>query len=394
MTTETIASSTESVTARPDAHARADRPSDRTAPLPPVGDDVASPTIIPTDPSTKDPAASARIVDMGSPSPGDAAASARIVDTGTPSPGSAAASARIVDMGAPSLDSAAASARIVDAGAPSLDSAAASARIVDMGAAAAAHIPHRAAVDSAPATTLPLPSNMSALIDALLRERSTFLSRANLTSDPAFVARTLILTTAISAAVFGVAMGLFRPGWQVLSSAVKFPAFLLITAAVATPAITGVRAALGQARQFRKDVFLVLTTMALVGLTLAACAPILLLAVQWGASYHTVVTLTVALCAVAGAGGGTFFLNNLSYDEARASTVLALVTLLVFSSVGCQLAWTLRPFIARPRASFEWLRPLEGSFLDSVTRSAQSAQGRYIRSQAPLPERQRALGDD
>ena len=243
-----------------------------------------------------------------------------------------------------------------------------------------------------------LPHFGPAVVDVLLRERGRFLRRAAVSADPVAVCRVLIVTTLLAAGVFGVSVGLFRPGWQALSSAIKLPLLLLVTAAVATPAITGVRRALGQSGCFRHDVELVLTTVALVSLALSAFAPIVLLAVQWNASYHQVVVLTVALCGFTGAAGLVFFLNHLSdavgpetpARQARFSPTLALVSLTVFTLVGTQLAWTMRPFIARPRAEFQWVRPLEGSFLDAVIVSLDSAKGVYHRASAPLPEGRRA----
>ena len=59
---------------------------------------------------------------------------------------------------------------------------------------------------------------------------------------------------------------------------------------------------------------------------------------------------------------------------------------LVFAGVGSQMSWTLRPFLVRPRTvQAPFLRDLEGSFLDSVGRSLDSAQGRFRREEAPLP---------
>ena len=245
-----------------------------------------------------------------------------------------------------------------------------------------------AAVSSNLASHAPLPNSGAGIVDALLRERSHFLPRAQKACDSVAISRALIVTTVLSAGVFGVAVGLFRPGWQVVASGIKLPLLLLVTAALATPAMTGVRLALGQPARFRDDVLLVLATVALVSLGLAAFAPVMLLAVQWSASYHQVVLLAVVLCGLSGGGGLIYFLNNIS-NGGRFSPVLALVSLAVFSMVGTQLAWTLRPFVARPRAGFEWVRPLEGSFVDAVSGSLRSARGVYYRSEAPLPEEER-----
>ena len=53
---------------------------------------------------------------------------------------------------------------------------------------------------------------------------------------------------------------------------------------------------------------------------------------------------------------------------------------------GMQMTWTLRPYVVRPRTEdVPFLRAREGSFLDSVSRSIDSARGIYYRGEAPLP---------
>ncbi len=60
--------------------------------------------------------------------------------------------------------------------------------------------------------------------------------------------------------------------------------------------------------------------------------------------------------------------------------------LTVFGLVGTQMAWTLRPFLLRPRTpDIMFVRSIEGSFIEAVTVSARSARGIYARDAAPLP---------
>jgi len=41
----------------------------------------------------------------------------------------------------------------------------------------------------------------------------------------------------------------------------------------------------------------------------------------------------------------------------------------VFCLVGAQMSWVLRPFIGDPERPFEWFRPRESNFFESVRRT-------------------------
>lgn len=224
-------------------------------------------------------------------------------------------------------------------------------------------------------------------VDQLLRRPVWFVEAAARHSTPREVVRLLMLTVLAGAGLFGASMGLFRPGPQILSSAVKLPLVFLFTAACAAPAYSAARWVSGATLSIRQDILLFLSTLALTSLVLAALAPVVLLAVLSGFSYHGTILSVVACSAVAGFVGLLAFARA-AHRRAGARLVPALLAAGVFALVGAQMAWTLRPFVARPRASFEVLREMEGSFLDSVRTTSRSARGHYDRDSAPLPERE------
>jgi hypothetical protein len=57
--------------------------------------------------------------------------------------------------------------------------------------------------------------------------------------------------------------------------------------------------------------------------------------------------------------------DELHVSGARVNAVFR-IWLLVFGLVGAQMGWVLRPFIGRPGAAFEWLRPMESNFFEAV----------------------------
>lgn len=234
---------------------------------------------------------------------------------------------------------------------------------------------------SAPRLDAPVQPGLEG-IDQLLRRPVWFVSAAAAHAEPGRILRALILTVLAGAAVFGAAMGVFRPGPQIVSSMVKLPLVLLLTAGLTVPAYTAARWATGAKADVRQDILLFVATLALVSLVLAALAPVVLLSVLTGFGYHAIILVVVTCAGLAGLVGVIAFVRATPRGTKLATTVAALV----FALVGTQMAWTLRPFVARPRADFAIVRSVEGSFLDAVHTSAESARGRYHRDAAPVPE--------
>lgn len=227
-----------------------------------------------------------------------------------------------------------------------------------------------------------------ALVDGLLRDQRRVLDRIDRGEALGDLVRTCVLTIAASAAVLGAAMGWQRGGLQVLFAAVKLPLVLLLTAGLVTPALSALDHAVGGRGDLRRDLAGVLAALALAGLLMAATAPVVLLG---GAllGYHGTILMIVACCGVGGLGGLLFFGRALlRRGEGRRLTGLLFLGLSAI--VGSQMAWTLRPWVVRPQSpEVVFVRSLEGSFLESVWGSYDSARGIYHRESAPLPGRRR-----
>src|SRR5688572_13396883 len=222
------------------------------------------------------------------------------------------------------------------------------------------------------------------VIDLLLRDRDSFHLHLERSTDLASIARALLLTVIAGCAVFGAAMGANRGGLQLLFAAVKLPLVVLLTAGVCAPALTGLLRSVRAESSFTKDLLLVLSALALGSTVLAALAPVVVLAELAGTGYHKLILLIVCCCAIGGAAGLSLFVKGL---RRREGTSLAMVLALgVFALVGTQMAWTLRPYVLRPRTpEVPFLRAIEGGFLDAVDRSTDSARGIYRRDSAPVP---------
>ena len=229
--------------------------------------------------------------------------------------------------------------------------------------------------------------NILHTVDQLLRDPKSFLSEASREGGSAQMARTLVLIVLVGAAVFGASLGLYRGGLQVLYSAVKLPIVLLLTVGLCAPVLTCTRRALGLESVFRRDLVLVLATLALTSLVLAAMCPLVLLGLVREMPYHSLILMAVGASAVAAGVGFVIFFRGLTDRDSFGRVFVSVALLATFALCGSQMAWTLRPYLVRPRTlQPPIVRTLEGGFLDSVGQSLRSAMGDYHRSAAPLPE--------
>jgi hypothetical protein len=222
---------------------------------------------------------------------------------------------------------------------------------------------------------VPTPFSM---IDQLLRDRAAFLERIEQAEQSSTLARALVLTIVFGGVAFGAVLGGYRGGAQIAFAAIKFPLLLLLTAGLTAPALTALtRVATGSA-SMRSDLLLILGSLALSSLLLFALAPVLLLAITHGIDYHRMIMLTVAAAALAGAAGLQLFLRGVRRRAGHGHGLAAATMLGLFMLVGSQMSWVLRPYLVRPRTpEVPFVRVIEGSFLDSVERSFDSARGIY-----------------
>jgi hypothetical protein len=242
-------------------------------------------------------------------------------------------------------------------------------------------------------------------IDLLLRDRIALYRRIAAGDDLPGLARTMLATVLCGGLVFGAVLGGSRGGAQIAFAAIKLPLVILMTAAVCAPALTALNAAVGRPSEIKRDLALVLSALALGSLTLAAQAPLVLLATLLEARYHMMILLAVGCCTMAGVATVVTFHTGLGVAQGNAvgarvgrevvghaaglperrGTVWFTVVAL-FALVGAQMAWVGRPYLVRPRepGSPPFVRPLEGSLFDAVSDTSRSARGIYTRESAPV----------
>ena len=90
--------------------------------------------------------------------------------------------------------------------------------------------------------------------------------------------------------------------------------------------------------------------------------------------------------AIAGAAALHMICRGVAREAAPGWRTAVAGMIVVFSLVGGQLAWALRPYLVRPRAPEPvFVREVEGSLFDAVTGAARSARGIYDRGAGDAP---------
>jgi hypothetical protein len=242
--------------------------------------------------------------------------------------------------------------------------------------------PSAPSVPSAPPA--PAPAGALGTIDTLLRDRAATLARIERGESLADLVRTMMVTIAVSCAIFGAAVGMYRGGVQILYAAIKFPLVMLLTAAITAPCLTAFNAALDRPHALRRDVALVMLALGFGSLLLVAQAPILLLAALLDCAYHKFILLTFGCAAVAGLGSLAVLGRGVRGQSGRHAQITALALVAVLAVVGAQVAWTMRPYVVRPRTTeIPFVRQIEGSLIEAVMGSSRSARGIYQEDEWP-----------
>jgi hypothetical protein len=230
-------------------------------------------------------------------------------------------------------------------------------------------VPEECVIDEVPRSLLTL--------DQLLRDRGALRARIAAGRDLPDLARSMVFTAVACGLAFGGALGAFHGGWQIAIAALKLPIAILVTAAICAPTLTALNVALDRPASLRKDLALVLSSLALGSLVLAAESPILLAAIALGVDYHAMFLLAVGCCSVAGAAGVGLLWDGLGV--VGSGRFIAGAGLLgVIGLVGAQLSWTMRPFLVHPRSQgVSVVRRVDGNLFDAAIRSVNSVRGIY-----------------
>lgn len=185
-----------------------------------------------------------------------------------------------------------------------------------------------------------------ALLNRILRAPAGVAAQCREDRDVVAIARTSLLTLAVAAVVFGVAVGSFRGGAQLAFAALKMPLGILATLALAAPAFYVLAAIFGRPWPLRPAISLLLAAGARFSLVLLAMTPPLWLTINFGTSYDVIKVVATVVYGLAGLAGLEVLVRGLEGGAGKQVTIGLFVV--VFLLIGAQNAWVLRPYLGTP----------------------------------------------
>lgn len=232
-------------------------------------------------------------------------------------------------------------------------------------------------------------------IDLLLRDRAGMLARIRAGADLRPILATMVATIAVAMAIVGAALGSYRGGAQIAYAAIKLPLVLLGTAALSAPALSAIGAALGRRARLSADLTLVMSSLAFGALLLAACTPLIMLGRALEVGYHRMIVMTVGMFVIAGLAALRMIVQGTAAEQATGWRASIAGLCCVFALVGGQLAWALRPYLVRPRTQdVPFVRMVEGSLVDAIAATINSARGIYEHRETPRDKWRRFFSGD
>jgi hypothetical protein len=248
-------------------------------------------------------------------------------------------------------------------------------------------------------------------LDRILRGEATRLPELQKGSIDIPAAR-IVVAIVVLAMIYGAFMGLSAVitrwntpkhymGWQQMgASTVKVPMLFLLTLLITFPSLYVFNALIGSRLLIGAMLKLLLAAIAVMLMVLASFGPIVGFFAASTTSYPFMKLLNVAVFAIAGFLGLAYLMQTLhrltvvqeissspdggppahgtgaldpmaNRTPSRNVKTIFRIWVIVFSLVGAQMGWVLRPFVGDPSKKFVFFRERESNFFEGVTRSIQ-----------------------
>jgi len=214
---------------------------------------------------------------------------------------------------------------------------------------------------------------LGGVVGSLFHRRAELF--AALRSDAAARALVLRMTAyvVLFAGAYGLVIGIYAGGWQVVYDLVKLPWVLLATLALSAASLYLLNALAGARMSWAQTIAVVLTgLLATVTVLLALLPVVAFLMFSGDRDYYFAVFINVVAFAIAGWCGARFAMEATAAaheDERTRGRCLAVMRwwMAVYGLVGMQMAWLLRPYF---RQADVFIRPLGegGSVFEALAR--------------------------
>jgi hypothetical protein len=203
----------------------------------------------------------------------------------------------------------------------------------------------------------------------IMRNRASFFdevrARYNLTPK----LRSMIVSSIIYLALYGIVMGVSNSWQQAVLSAIKLPVLFLVTLLICLPTLYFFNLLYGSQLTFAQTAALMMAAVTVTAALTLAFASITLFFWLTVPDYEFFVLLNVGVLAITAWWGLSFLRQGVRHVQqgapGRTGRILA-VWIAIYAFVGTQMGWALRPFFGAPGAPFEIIRRMQGTFYTGV----------------------------
>lgn len=203
----------------------------------------------------------------------------------------------------------------------------------------------------------------------IMRDRASFFDEVRTRRDLTPKLRSMVASSIIYLALYGIVMGVSNSWQQALVSAIKLPALFLVTLLICLPTLYFFNLLYGSQLTFAQTAALMMAAVTVTAALSLAFASITLFFWLTVPDYEFFVLLNVSVLAITAWWGLSFLRQGMRHVQqgapARAGRILA-VWIAIYGFVGTQMGWALRPFFGAPGAPFEIIRRMQGTFYTGV----------------------------
>ena len=195
----------------------------------------------------------------------------------------------------------------------------------------------------------------------LLKHRDHLLTEIENGREVPVIVADLLLVAVLPTAFYGLVTGLATNSLaRIVTNPIKLPIMLVFTLCLCLPTLYIFSSYLGSKRSFLQTAALGFTSMAIIGVILAAFAPITwFLTFTAPAAYALHILVNVAVFTLAGFMGVAFLLHGARRFHAdtpqfRPQIAFLWSWIVLYGLVGAQMGWLFRPFFSPTDI---WIRP-------------------------------------
>ncbi|MEA2552544.1 MAG: hypothetical protein QOJ65_720 [Fimbriimonadaceae bacterium] len=210
----------------------------------------------------------------------------------------------------------------------------------------------------------------------ILRDTGEFWVKVRSDRDLGVTAGVLFLVSFVFLGLYGFIMGWRGGAMQALSAGVKLPVLFLLTLLICLPTLHLLHLLFGSKQSVMQQIVLMLATIAITATLLLGFAPVMAFFMMTTQNYPFIKLLNVLIIGICAAIGVKFFaqgMRSIAVEEDSAVGMRQNILkswIVLYTFVGTQLAWTLRPFMGDPELPFQWARHVGGNFYVDIVRSA------------------------